>query len=58
MKGNKILMGRVEMNLLTSGCGVLHEERYRDENEHITYVRQQAAIAGESGDAAVRSNEK
>lgn len=40
LKGNKILMERVGMNLLASGwVGGLHEERYRDENEHITYGR-------------------
>lgn len=36
----------------------MHEERYRDENEQTTHGRWQIDIAGGSGEAAVRSNEK
>lgn len=40
------------------GVGGLHKERYRDENEQITYGRWQIDTAGGSGKAAGRGNEK
>jgi hypothetical protein len=44
---------------LLKRCGEgLHTERYRDENEQISYGRWQADNAGGSGEAVVRSNEK
>lgn len=45
------------IHLQVRGWG-LHEESYRDENEQTTRGRWQTDIAGGSGEAVVRSNEK
>lgn len=46
------------MNCRSAPGGRVDEERYRDENEQITYGRHQAGTAGGSGEAVVRGNEK
>lgn len=49
--------GESKMNLQVSGWGV-YTRRDIEMNEQITYGRWQADIAGGSGEAVVRGNEK
>lgn len=52
------IVGESRNEFVGQWVGGFHEERYRDENEQITYRAWQTDIAGGSGKAVVRGNKK